>query len=307
MSVGVPGASGMIFRYTGESTHAANDMDERHIRNRCAHQCIDPLFLPIIELARAGMAACCGACLRELRLLGSIARGDARAGHADLDMIALLDGAPTAGESDCVAALAASLGAGTHVVTRLDLEAVDANALTPFRRFVLSSDFLCIYGADTLTLRQQSMERFALAKLVTPDPETMLPDYLEWVGELAGADATDRRLASRTIGKDLLKVLRGVLLLRGAEYEVAIPCIAAQVPHVVLEAADIAERLFALYTDPITDLDAIRQAVTDTSALLKGCPEFASLCRVDDAALASPGGSAPSWIGSQRSMQDSAN
>lgn len=183
------------------------------------------------------MLRCLGRTVGELRRQGSIARGDARVGHADLDMMALLDGQPTTEQEECLAELAASLGAESHVVSRFDLEAVNANTLEPFRRFVLASDSLCVHGCDALTLPVQRVERLALARLVTPDPTTMLPDYLSWVDELEVADDAERRRASRVIGKDLLKVLRGVSLLDGAPYEVAIPRIAVHVSHVSPEAA----------------------------------------------------------------------
>lgn len=263
-------------------------MDAVLIRNLCAHERIDPRFLPLIEAAQHGMMACCQGRNRQLRLQGSIARGDARVGHADLDMIALLDGPPTAGENRCLEELAESLGAATHLVSRFDLEAIDANALSPFRRFVLSSDSLCVYGADSLTLPVQAMERLALARLVTPDPATMLPDYLGWVEELASAEDGERRFASRIIGKDLLKVLRGVLLLRGAPYEVSIPRLAAQVPQVAPEAAGVAERLFGLYAEPVTDVEALRQAAKATAQLLKSCPEITLLHQAGDADKAFP-------------------
>ncbi|MDQ2651495.1 MAG: hypothetical protein M3Z20_00495 [Chloroflexota bacterium] len=264
-------------------------MDQIRIYNHCAHARMDPRLAPVVESVRAEMVACCGDRLRELRLQGSIARGDARVGHADLDMIALLAGPPTASDHGCLEELAERLGAGTNLVSRFDLEAVDANTLTPFRRFVLSSDSLCIHGTDSLTLPVQSMERLALARLVTPDPATMLPDYLDWVEELPSAEDAERRFASRIIGKDLLKVLRGVLLLRGAEYEVAIPRVAAQVPQVAPEASAVTERLFALYIEPTPDLDAIHRAVAEVVALMKDCPELGMLCGANSDDIASLG------------------
>lgn len=267
-------------------------MDELLIRNQCAQHRIDLRFMPVVEAARAGMVACCGDCLRELRLQGSVARGDAVVGRADLDMLALLDGAPTDDESRCLARLAALLGAESQVVSRLDLEAVDTNTLQPFRRFVLSSDSLCIYGVDSLTLPIQSMERHALARLVTPDPATMLPDYWQWAEDLASAGNAERRFASRIIGKDLLKVLRGVLLLRGAEYEVAIPRIAAQVPLVAPEMAAVAVRLFALYTEPTADMEAVGRIVAEAAMHLNDCPELASVRNAGDVSSAVMKGSA---------------
>ena len=257
-------------------------MTEVLIHNECALERIDTQYRPLIEAAWEGMVACCGDRLREIRLQGSIARGDARTGLADLDMLALVDASSLEEENQCLAELATKLGAGTDLVSRFDLEAVDANALGPFRRFVLSSDSVCVRGVDTLTLPVQSMERTALAQLVTPDPSTMLPDYLAWAEELTSANEGERRFASRIIGKDLLKILRGVLLVRGAPYEVAIPRIAAQVSSVAPEAADIAGDLFALYSEPTTDVASIRRAATAAACFLDGCREVAFLRSAGD-------------------------
>ncbi|MFN8662667.1 MAG: nucleotidyltransferase domain-containing protein [Thermomicrobiales bacterium] len=264
-------------------------MDDVIIRNRCAYERIDHRFLPLVEAARDGMLACSGARARALYLQGSIARGEARVGLADLDMLVLLEGSPAADDNRCLADLAASLGAATVLVSRFDLETVDANALEPFRRFVLSSDSLCVYGADSLTRTEQLMGRLPLAQLVTPDPSVMLPDYLAWVEELATAAEDERRFASRIIGKDLLKLLRGVALLRGAPFEVDIAGMAAQFESYVPEAAEVAEHLFALYVDPTTDLVAIRRAASEAAVVLGGAPELSLLHDASDEGTGSPG------------------
>jgi hypothetical protein len=263
-------------------------MDDVIIRNRCAYGRIDHRFLPLVEAAREGVLACCGAQVRALHLQGSIARGEARVGHADLDMLALLDGLPAPDDNRCLAELAASLGAATVLVSRFDLEAVDANALEPFRRFVLSSDSLCVYGADSLTRAKRSMGRLSLAQLVTPDPAVMLPDYLAWVEELAAAAEEERRFASRIIGKDLLKLMRGVALLRGAPYEVDIAGMAAQIESYVPEAAEVAKHLFALYVDPTTDPEAIRRAASAAAVVLGSVPELSLLHDASEDGTGSP-------------------
>lgn len=268
-------------------------MDEILIRNNCSLEQVDPRFLPLIERARAGMLACCCAQVHEIRLQGSIARGDAEVCLSDLDVIALVDGSPTDEQRRCLEELAASLGATTDLVSRFDLEAVDANRLEPFQHFVLTSDSLCIHGVDTLTLPVQTMERLALARLVTPDPVAILPDYLDWVEELTSAGDAERRFASRIIGKDLLKVLRGVLLLRGAPYEVAVPRLAVQVRDLAPEAAEVAAHLFALYSEPTTDQEAIRRTAYAASSVLTHSPDLARLHSAGNAAPGSLGETSP--------------
>ena len=260
-------------------------MNEVLVRNQCALERIDLRFVPLVEAACAGMVACCGDRLQELRLQGSIARGDAQVGLADLDMLALMRGSSLEEENCCLKELAARLGAGTDLVSRFDLEAIDASALEPFRRFVLSSDSVCVHGGDSVTKHVQSMERSALARLVTPEPTTMLPDYLAWTEELSNANDAERRFASRIIGKDFLKVLRGVLLLRGAPYQVAIPAIAAQVSSYAPDAVGIADLLFALYSEPTTDVKAIGQGANVAATFLANCPELDLLHGARDVGL----------------------
>lgn len=271
------GETGTITAMQQVSWDSDGMTDDVRVLNQCARERIDVRFLPLIEEARAGMVACCGDGVREIRLQGSIARGDARLGHADLDMIALTEGPPPAAYDRCLRELAATLGADTSLVSRLDLEAVDRSTLAPFRQFALSSDSLCIHGLDSLTAPVQEITRTALARLVTPNPDTMLPDYLAWVEELDTADDTERRHASRIIGKDLLRVLRGVLLLRGASYEVSIPGIAAQAKDFSLEMARAAPLLFQLYAEPTVDVRAIRGGAEKAVTMLRNCPELVML------------------------------
>jgi predicted nucleotidyltransferase len=247
------------------------------VHNTCSPERIDPLFVPLVEAVRDGMVRCCGDWLREVRLQGSIARGDARPGKADLDMIAILDGPPSRHVGQCLEDLAARIGDQNELVSQLDLEALESSHLGEFQRFVLSSDSLCVFGTDSLTLPAQSMERMALVRLVTPDPTNMIPDYLGWIEELPTSDDAERRFASRIIGKDLLKVMRGVHLLRGGAYHVAIAEIASGLPETTLEADGVVRQLYALYDRPTTDVDVIRRAAWSAAQFLRGCPEFAFL------------------------------
>ncbi|MFT4039323.1 MAG: nucleotidyltransferase domain-containing protein [Thermomicrobiales bacterium] len=247
------------------------------IRNRCSLSRVDARLLPLIEAAGAGIAACCGECITAVRLQGSVARGEARPGHADLDMIALLDGPPAPAVEECVAALAARLGASTDLVTRCDLEVIDGRDLAPFRRFVLMTDSFCLSGEDGLTALEVTMDRAALASLVTPDPAVMLPDYLDWANDLAGASEDEIRFASRTIGKDALKILRGVVLLRGAPYEVATPDLAAQIPQYAPEHAPLAAALLAHYQRPTSDAAAVVGLAQAALAALSDNCELASI------------------------------
>lgn len=247
------------------------------IRNRCSLDRVDAQFRPLLEAARAGLAACCGQRITAVRLQGSVARGEAQIGHGDLDMIALLDGPPAPAEEACVAALAAGLGAATALVSRCDLELIDGRELAPFRRFVLMTDSLHLSGADMLTVPEVTLDRATLAHLVTPDPDVMLPDYLAWANDLEGSSVDEVRFASRIIAKDVLKILRGLALLRGAPYEVAIPDMAAQIPQYAPEHAQLAEALLVQYQRPTPDAAAVADLARAALAALSDNRELATI------------------------------
>lgn len=63
------------------------------------------------------------------------------------------------------------------------------------------------------------MDRRLLTRLVTPNSTEMFADYQAWGEELNTTSSADEVcFASRIIGKDLLKVLLGLILLCGAPY-----------------------------------------------------------------------------------------
>ena len=84
-------------------------MDEVLIHNTCTRERVDSRYWPLIDAARDGMVGCCGDRVREIRLQGSVARGEAQVGLSDFDMIALLDEPSTSEDAACLAELSASL------------------------------------------------------------------------------------------------------------------------------------------------------------------------------------------------------
>jgi predicted nucleotidyltransferase len=231
------------------------------ITNRCATRHVNPAFWPVITATIAGSLQLAGSRVGEIRLQGSISRGDARVGHADLDMVVLMDASEAEADAPWME-LVMQLSQAFPVVTRIDLDARPRTDLGAFQQFILASDSLNVYGQDRLTQAHQTMDRRALARLVTPNPAEMVADYQAWGEELTATSSADEvRFASRIIGKDLLKVLRGLALLRGAPYEVTIPQIASQITAWAPEFAPVAEQLLACYVAPSTDPQHVRHAL----------------------------------------------
>ncbi len=95
----------------------------------------------------------------------------------------------------------------------------------------------------------------------------MLVDYWGLVEETRDDDDEAMRFCSRIVGKDLLKCVRALILLRGGAYEVAIDRIHVQTRNVAPELVPLADRLYRLYRAPVTDpaviLAVLDEATTD--------------------------------------------
>jgi len=196
-----------------------------------------------------------------LRLLGSVARGEAIPGESDIDFLAL--GGPDV--PDHLGRREDMLRRAYPVVARVDLEAECLDRLSEFRRLVLSSDSLSVFGTDQLTRPRQYVDRAELARLVTPQTRALIRGYRAAVEDLAANNSDLLSRYARVVGKDLLRCLRQVALLRGGAYEKNIGAIYEQVLALVPEHRSLAEALYALYRDPCAGKDVVLQILDEAA------------------------------------------
>jgi predicted nucleotidyltransferase len=147
------------------------------IRNTCSPRKIDRRYQPIIEGDIETYRALFGADLVDIRLMGSVARGQAIAGESDIDFLALVRGAPQPATLEHLVRREDALCEAHPVVGRVDLEVECLDRLSEFRRLVLSSDSLSVFGTDQLTRSHQYVDRAELARLVTPPAHALIRDY----------------------------------------------------------------------------------------------------------------------------------
>lgn len=225
-------------------------VDRVIVRNRCDWANVGGRFGPMVADAVAVYRDIFGDRIVDVRLLGSVARGESALWRSDIDFVGLVDGLPSDEEIQALEERAKGLGMLFPVVSRFDLEAEAAEGLAPFRRFVLSSDSIRVFGSETVTTLTQTMEREELIALVTPDAATMIGGYrsaIEALGE-APNDA-DLLFWNRIVGKDILKCLRGTVIRLGGEYEVNIGGIHGQVAEYAPSWTALADVLYRCYRD----------------------------------------------------------
>lgn len=211
-------------------------------------------YLPLVGAAIAAYQAVFPGQIDAVRLLGSVARGEATIGQSDIDFMALVRDPPTPAHLQALENHAMALTRTYPIVSRVDLEVGQLAHLPELRRFVLSSDSVAIYGADTLTRRRQALPRERLIRLVTPDMAELITGYRAAVRSLDERAAPEQlRFYSRVTGKDLLKCLRAAVLRRGGSYEKNIQAIYHQVSAYLPECAPTARDLYRLYHTPTVE------------------------------------------------------
>jgi predicted nucleotidyltransferase len=154
------------------------------IENACSWMKIDPCFVPLIGATVRTYREVLPDRVLSIRLMGSVARGDAIIGQSDIDFMGLVDTMPSATAPQTLAHHAERLQLAYPVVTEVDLDVTAIHDLGEFRRLVLSSDSLNLYGVDTLRQVQQTMDRAHLATLVTPDASALIQGYRTAVHDL---------------------------------------------------------------------------------------------------------------------------
>jgi predicted nucleotidyltransferase len=231
--------------------------------NLCARDKVAAAYEPLIAGAIHVYRGLWGEAVHNIRLMGSVARGQAVAPYSDIDFIALLRGTPDATRLQEPSCFETALQYTYPVVARVDLEAIPAQGLHEFRRFVFATDSLSIYGTDDYTRRHVRMSRHKLAKLVTPDG-AIVSDYRNTVARCD--DQMRLRFYSRVVGKDVLKLWRALALLSGGTYERTPTAIYQQLAGLVPERAELLRELHDLYLNPTGDKQRLLRVLDKVEA-----------------------------------------
>jgi predicted nucleotidyltransferase len=232
------------------------------IDNQCSIEKIDGIFWPIIEDAIAAYQSIFADAVLNIRLLGSVARGEAGR-HSDIDFITVLNMSPSAEQMRKVEQEEGNLSQKHSFISKVDLEAVPGEDLNEFRQFVFAIDSVSLFGSDIYTSQSQTVDRQKLVEMVTPDLAEIVKSYRSAVQNTDEGNEHLLFFYSRLIGKDILKCFRRVSLLSGGEYERSIDRIYHQLLQYTPERRELLHELFDLYTDPSSDRQRLLTALQD--------------------------------------------
>ncbi len=232
------------------------------IENQCSWEKIANVFWPVIEDAQNVYQSIFGDTVLNIRLLGSVARGEAGL-HSDIDFIAVLSMNPSAPQMRKVEAQERNLRQKYPFVSKVDLEVVPVDDLSEFRRFVFAIDSVSLFGADTYTCQHQTVDRQRLIEMITPDLPYIIESYDLAVENTDEGNEQQLYFYSRLIGKDILKCLRRISLLSGGSYERNIGKIYDQLLQYAPERQELLHELFDLYTNPSSNRKRLLKVLRD--------------------------------------------
>lgn len=222
------------------------------VQNECSKEKIESVYLPILEAAVSEYRKTIPEdTLVNIRLLGSVPRGDARRYHSDIDFVAICTRELAGQEAEAVTESSAVLSHRYSFIRTVDMEIETAGKITPGREFLFATDSLSIFGTDLYPENSKTIGAIELARNNTPDIGFLVERYRE--GVLHAARETELLQYSRWIGKDILKSMRGRLIIEHGIYEKEAGKIAAQLGTHYPEDAAVFFELKELYIHPVPD------------------------------------------------------
>jgi uncharacterized protein len=235
---------------------------EIRIANDCSLDKVGRDYAPIIDDA-------VGACRRNLdklllsvRLMGSVARGNAAYGVSDIDFVALTSMNPGADQRKMLSAESTRLSAKYPYVSRVDLEIEIKGRVTAVRDFIFRTDSICVWGDDAYAKTETKTSNTALAKLTTPDFEQLLSGYRHRLKTPIHGEELSQ--LCRSVGKDVLKCFRKHLILKLAIYRKSAADIHDQLVTYYPAETEAFGRILRMYEHPLEKredlLDVLRCA-----------------------------------------------
>jgi len=186
------------------------------VPNECSLDKVSPDCMQIVNAAVESYRRDLDKLLVSIRLIGSVARGENVFGVSDIDFVGIVSMNPDAHQRDSIAADSQRLTRNHKCISVVDLEVEIKGRIQPQREFILRTDSICVWGADSYTSTETKLTNSSLAKLTTPDFNSVIAGFRQ---NLKGSlNAEQLGHLGRLIGKGLLKCFRKYLILKFGVY-----------------------------------------------------------------------------------------
>jgi len=236
------------------------------VTNDCFFDKISQSFLPIIQEAiEIYLDVLTAKTVKDIRLMGSVPRGDARLYHSDIDFVAICTRSILENESRQIIERAAVLSAVYKHVRKVDLELEVLGRIGRARDFIFRTDSISIYGENQYSRDPIEIEATEIAETITPDIEFLISEYRE--GLRCAKSPEERVQFSRWIGKDILKSMRRKLLVEKSVYAKSPKEITRNLRGYFPEYTAIFTTLLSAYIDPTSDSSILNCILNEVEKL----------------------------------------
>jgi len=203
--------------------------------------------------------------LYNIRLMGSVPRGNFRDFYSDIDFIAITHNSIQKSTITKLEETAQALSTNFPKIRKIDMEVLCKNGISDFRNLVFKTDSISIYSTDLYTERFAEIDSKVLASCTTPNLTTLIDEYRTGINTTK--DEKKLKQFSLWIGKDILKAFRKRLILEKGIYEVSAKKIHAALIENYKEDESVFNELLECYLNPLTDATELNKILDSVEGI----------------------------------------
>jgi predicted nucleotidyltransferase len=204
------------------------------------------LFPEIIEAYKSEFSDS----IQEIRLLGSVPRGDLIPRVSDIDFLCILKGNTTYEKPIKFGDVESQLLIKFPLVQNFDLDITNERFIE--RNFdyklLIMTDSISIYGSNLYWTESYEISAEELASLWNPDSNELIAEYSDQIFQ--SDDPVLINSTTKLIGKDILKSYRPILMKKYNCFNRSIEKTTKQLIKNIPEFSELFELLFKLYSNP---------------------------------------------------------
>jgi predicted nucleotidyltransferase len=188
--------------------------------------------------------------IQEIRLLGSVPRGDLIPGVSDIDFLCILKEDTEYEKPKSFIEIESKLRTKFQAVQKFDLDITNEKFIKQNFDYnlLIMTDSISIYGTNFYWTKSYAISAEELASLWNPDSNELLRNYAGLIKNTNDADLMNE--TAKLVGKDLLKSYRPALMIKFNYFSRSIEKTAKQLIECFSEHSNLFELLFQLYSNP---------------------------------------------------------
>lgn len=203
--------------------------------------------------------------LYNIRLMGSVPRGDFREYYSDIDFIAITHRSIDEATLKKLQNAAQSISANFPKMRKVDMETISKDEISDFREIVFKTDSISLFGNNPFTENQIEIDSEKLILYTSPNLATLINEYRNGINSTN--DKKKLLQYSLWIGKDILKAFRARLIKEKGIYEVSAKMIHKSLLAFYQEDEHIFNKLVECYLNPLTNATELNKILDSVEGI----------------------------------------